>query len=117
MARSTRGKLTLVNVLRRILLFVGRRRAAVIEGLAVPGLELVAKPEVGVLQDVVAGTAEAKIAVMRVVELVAAALDGDRRAGGTRDSGRVARDAVKPCQFEDTALCVLKVTKSEVCRT
>ena len=117
MARSTRGKLILVNVLRRILLFVGRRRAAVIEGLADPGLDLVAKPAVGVLQDVVAGAAEAKIAVMRVVELVPTALDGDRWAGGTRGSGRAGRDAVRPCQFEDAALCVLKVTTSEACRT
>ena len=63
--------------------FVGWRRAAVIEGAAVPGHELVAKPAVGVLKDFVVGATEAEIAVTRVVELVAIAHDGDGLAGGT----------------------------------
>ena len=65
------------------LLFVGRRRAAVIEGAVVPGHELVAKPAIGILQGFVVGATEAEIAVARVVELVAKVHDGDGVAGGT----------------------------------
>ena len=65
------------------LLFVGWRRAAVIEGAAVPGHELVAKPTVGVLQDFLVGATEAEIAVTRVIELVAIAHNDDGLAGGT----------------------------------
>ena len=91
-----------------------RRRAGIAACRPAPGLP--AAPgghrlgEVGVLQDFVAGAPEAKVAA-RVVELVAIARDGDRLAG--RDEG-LAKGW--PCRsealrFEDTALCVLEVTK------
>ena len=65
------------------LLFVGRRRAAVFEGAAVPGLELVAKPAVSALQEFIASAPEAEVAVPGAVELVAIAHDGAGLAGGT----------------------------------
>ena len=82
-----------------------------IEGLAVPGLEFIAEPAVGVLQDFIAGAAEAKVAVPGVVELVAIAHDGDRLTGGTRGFRKVGRDAVRPCGFEYTAAGILEVTE------
>ena len=65
------------------LLFVGRRRAAVFEGAAVPGLKLVAKPAVSALQEFIASAPEAEVAVPGVVELVTIAHDGAELAGGT----------------------------------
>ena len=69
-------------------LLVGRHRTPVVEGAAVP------RPRnsswrllVGVLQDFVAGAAEAEIAVTSVVELVAIAHDGNGLAGRTMGVG------------------------------
>ena len=88
------------------------------EGAAIPGVEFVTKPAVGVLQEFIAGAPEVKVAVPRVVKLVAIAHDEDRLAYRTRVSGRLAdRDAASLYMFEDTAASLPEVTEFGGCRT